>query len=263
MKNLVKKYDDAVSPVVGVMLMLVVTIIVAAVVSSFAGSLVGANAEKTPTLTMDVKIVNTGFFAGSGFFATVTGVSQPILTSDLQLVTAWTARDGTSGGETISAGTNNFFANPSGRVGAGSTSAVRAYPPWGFGSGVSSNENIRRFFEVPAHYFGNYALMPGTSMSAWPAPYTGESIGGMVCARGNNCANPAGFNSGYGIPTLYEYTRDSTSGADYADGHVDAMQAMLGNDWQKLRLGDVVSVSIIHTPSGKTIFRQSVPVSEA
>ena len=33
--------DDAVSPVVGVMLMLVVTIIIAAVVAAFAGGLVG------------------------------------------------------------------------------------------------------------------------------------------------------------------------------------------------------------------------------
>lgn len=38
--------DEAVSPVVGVMLMLVVTIIIAAVVSGFAGGLVGGGARK-------------------------------------------------------------------------------------------------------------------------------------------------------------------------------------------------------------------------
>jgi len=39
--------DEAVSPVVGVMLMLVVTIIIAAIVSGFAGGLAGSQ-EKVP-----------------------------------------------------------------------------------------------------------------------------------------------------------------------------------------------------------------------
>ncbi len=42
--------DAAVSPVIGVMLMLVVTIIIAAVVSSFAGGL-GTTKDATPTVT--------------------------------------------------------------------------------------------------------------------------------------------------------------------------------------------------------------------
>lgn len=45
--------DDAVSPVVGVMLMLVVTIIIAALVSSFAGGL-GTSTEATPTVAFTV-----------------------------------------------------------------------------------------------------------------------------------------------------------------------------------------------------------------
>ncbi len=44
MKHMAKK-DDAVSPVVGVMLMLVVTIIIAAVVSGFAGGLAGGTGK--------------------------------------------------------------------------------------------------------------------------------------------------------------------------------------------------------------------------
>ena len=43
--------DAAVSPVIGVMLMLVVTIIIAAVVSSFAGGL-GTTKDTTPTVTL-------------------------------------------------------------------------------------------------------------------------------------------------------------------------------------------------------------------
>lgn len=47
--------EEAVSPVVGVMLMLVVTIIIAAVVSSFAGGL-ATSTEKAPNAVLDVKI---------------------------------------------------------------------------------------------------------------------------------------------------------------------------------------------------------------
>lgn len=46
--------DSAVSPVIGILLMLVVTIIIAAVVSSFAGSM-ASGSEKAPTLSFTGK----------------------------------------------------------------------------------------------------------------------------------------------------------------------------------------------------------------
>jgi len=51
--------NDAVSPVIGVMLMLVVTIIIAAFVSAFAGNAFG-NTETTPAAALDVKILSNG-----------------------------------------------------------------------------------------------------------------------------------------------------------------------------------------------------------
>ena len=51
--------DAAVSPVIGVMLMLVVTIIIAAVVSAFAGSLVGG-IDKAPQVALGAKLVSAG-----------------------------------------------------------------------------------------------------------------------------------------------------------------------------------------------------------
>ena len=47
--------EDAVSPVIGVMLMLVVTIVIAAVVAAFASGL-GTDMESTPTAVFDVEI---------------------------------------------------------------------------------------------------------------------------------------------------------------------------------------------------------------
>lgn len=75
------KQDDAVSPVIGVMLMLVVTIIIAALVSAFAGGLATTN-EAPPTVTFDVD-----FSKGTGMLITCTGSSGAILkTSDISLL---------------------------------------------------------------------------------------------------------------------------------------------------------------------------------
>lgn len=62
--------DDAVSPVVGVMLMLVVTIIIAALVSSFAGGL-GTSTEATPTITFTVD-----YSRSNGLLLTCTAASE-------------------------------------------------------------------------------------------------------------------------------------------------------------------------------------------
>ena len=51
-----KHSENGVSPVVGVMLMLVVTIIIASVVSAFAGGLWG-NTDKAPVVTIQASIV--------------------------------------------------------------------------------------------------------------------------------------------------------------------------------------------------------------
>lgn len=55
-----KKSEDAVSPVIGVMLLLVVTIVIAAVVAVFASG-VGADAEPMPATAVDVVSVSTGY----------------------------------------------------------------------------------------------------------------------------------------------------------------------------------------------------------
>ncbi|WP_292410662.1 MULTISPECIES: type IV pilin N-terminal domain-containing protein [unclassified Methanoculleus] len=78
--------DDAVSPVVGVMLMLVVTIIIAAVVSSFASGIGGTN-EKAP-------VASLGFDVRAGEKGTVVHMEnlggEALYTGDLQIVTTYT-----------------------------------------------------------------------------------------------------------------------------------------------------------------------------
>jgi len=150
--------EDAVSPVVGVMLMLVVTIIIAAVVSGFAGGLMGGNTnQKTPTLAMDVKIANTGNATGTGFYATVLSISEPTATKNLKITTSWvtTLKDTTYG--TIGTGL------ASGATITGSTSATQ--PPYGFGPGISGNVSLTSPYNI-TQSFGNYTFTQGTGLIA-------------------------------------------------------------------------------------------------
>lgn len=57
--NLKERNEDAVSPVIGVMLMLVVTIVIAAVVAAFAGGL-GSDVEMAPTAALDIDVYSDG-----------------------------------------------------------------------------------------------------------------------------------------------------------------------------------------------------------
>ena len=67
-----KKSEDAVSPVIGVMLMLVVTIIIAAVVAVFASG-VGMDAEPAPATAVDVVGVSASETVHLGFMILPTG----------------------------------------------------------------------------------------------------------------------------------------------------------------------------------------------
>lgn len=91
-----KKSDDAVSPVIGVMLMLVVTVVIAAAVTIFATGVVGET-EAAPVAALDVKIYDyyqalddTG---GPDFHITHLS-GEPVDTKDIELRFSWTHKDG-------------------------------------------------------------------------------------------------------------------------------------------------------------------------
>ena len=83
--------DDAVSPVIGIMLMLVVTIIVAALVSSFASG-VTASQERAPVATLDVVVSAAVVPSGNiDSFVQVKNLGGETLnTGDLSIVTTYT-----------------------------------------------------------------------------------------------------------------------------------------------------------------------------
>ncbi|HXX55746.1 MAG TPA: type IV pilin [Methanoregula sp.] len=264
--------DKAVSPVVGVMLMLVVVIIIAAVVSGFAGSLMGGT-KSAPQLAMDVHIANNGVYSTSYFKAAVTSVSAPINTHDLQIVTSWSSQPMVNGavikgGGNATPGVTNFNVayDAESSQSSGSPPVWRMISPQGDGPGVGQNgteTSYGRPYEGTGAtdmtsigqngitnytWFGNYNIEAGTVLFAQPfgAKYDGTN-----------------FSVGYGTAAkwAYNYGTDS-SGATFSPypQSVDEMQAILGQNWYTLRPGDTVNVKVIHIPSGKVIWQASVPV---
>ena len=95
----------------------------------------------------------------------------------------------------------------------------------------------------------------------------GGSLGGQATGSG-------GFSVGYGMAPnttagnsgggRYQYSYGTTSVGDATfdpyPASVDQMKAVLGNNWNLLRAGDVVTMKVIHTPSGKTIWQKDIVV---
>jgi hypothetical protein len=277
------------------MLMLVVTIIIAAVVSGFAGNLAGsAAAKKTPSLNMDVKIINTGDWHGSGFFATVTSVSDPIPTKDLKIVTSWTGRVlRADNGIIVSMGAvcnpNNLYRTGQSLAGPVITEESTVLPfngtsninvlydptvsldqvytvPFGNGPGINGTESYdstKRSFSLPGQQFGNYTLIQGTTMTAVPS--------GAVDTDSMGSGGQSNTHGGYiaGVYTQPSFNGVTTEICPYVyqscplDTCIDPTKAVLGKNWYNLLWGDTVNVKVIYTPTGSVIYNKDIPVTES
>lgn len=150
-----KTNTDAVSPVVGVMLMLVVTIIIAAIAGSFAGNL-GGNAEKAPAAAIEAKIISNGGDDGNQYVMTFEHLGgDPIPTKDLKILT--------------------YYTEPSGKEHMNEhTSLDRSLDIFGDGKSVRVPYLADVSAGVPGDQavdFGNFAFMTGDVLS------TGSSLG--------------------------------------------------------------------------------------
>lgn len=231
--------EEGVSPVVGVMLMLVVTIIIAAVVSGFAGGLASTQ-QKAPAASFECRISNSGGWGTSTFDLLCKSTDVAIPTKDLKLVTMWTMKNGTVV-RTVITGPSN---TPNTYYNYTTEWNTKYNSPLGFGPGV--NQTMYSGSYYPDQHFGNYTLVAGTRMHNVAAGYT-TSTGGYGVTPG----------------TRYQYSTGSYDLGPTDDPRgVDAMMAILGTDWYQLRPGDVVQVQLIHTPSQKVIFDEKVKVEE-
>ncbi|MDD1702037.1 MAG: type IV pilin [Methanoregula sp.] len=250
----------AVSSVVGIMLMIVVVIVIAAVVAGFSGGMVGSTTKNAPTLILDVKIINTGFwYSGSGFYATVSSASRPIPTNELKIVTSWTIVNKTTGeretgGSTVMPNITNVNHNVCSGSNGWKLWVNPSTAPFGAGSGiVGYNPSQSGWNAVPGYYdseqFGSYMLVPGTTLSA-PA---NKCICSCLYSSGGVCPNGVCTGLAYGADSRYTYGDSSI---------IDPAIAVLGQNWNHLRAGDTVNVKVIHIPTNSILFDKNILVTE-
>lgn len=175
----VKKSDDAVSPVIGIMLVLVVTVIIGAIVAAFATGLVGEETGPAPNAKLEVGIY-TAEPSLNGIYPTMklSHISgDPLETKDLKLTFSW---DCSGGDECVSNTPGHHFSTykyeDDGRWGTYSSTAGSVNIFGGNVVGVSNLMNFKDGFIQPLYI--NYG---DGSTSKWG----GEFFGGtFILERG-------------------------------------------------------------------------------
>ncbi|MCA1917674.1 type IV pilin N-terminal domain-containing protein [Methanospirillum hungatei] len=123
-----RKKESAVSPVIGIMLMLIVTVILAAILSGYVGGM-SETKSRPPQLVLQTEACRS---PNVNVTMMVLSAGDGIPTKDLKILTTW----GTNHGNTT-IGTKGIY-------------------PIGLGPGIKGSEG--------ADHFGNYSLLGGTRM---------------------------------------------------------------------------------------------------
>ena len=222
-KENIRNNSEAVSPVVGVMLMLVVTVIIAGIASGFASGFV-LGSTYPPSGTFNCKVINGGSWENSFFELDVLTVSEPIPTKDVKLTVSWIASDGTYD-SVVTLGPAD---TANGEEPNCQYDSYKYNVPLGYGPDIDYCPPEVCVYNTQQEY-GNYALVAGRVLYASP---NGES------------------GVGYGTGQPYKYSDDSS----------DPMRAVLGKDWNHLRSGDRVNVRLTHIPTSSILYDNDVIV---
>lgn len=225
--------DNAVSPVVGVMLMLVVVIIISAVVSAYAGGLTSKE-QKAPVAILDIEInslENAGAMPpwGDGYYTptmTIRHVSgDPLPTKDLKIITYFqnsstTKTIGTLQGEVSVAGDAAWYYYTAGQY----CGVFFINDPKQYGTGAVQNTRGRE------NWFGNASaiLKPGDILTT-PAQF---------CGNYDDNQGPSSPHKNTGMNYLFGFNV-----SDPVNG---------------FRSGSIAEIKILHIPSGKYIYDKKV-----
>jgi archaeal type IV pilus assembly protein PilA len=215
------KTDDGVSPVVGVMLMLSVTVIIAAIVSAAAGGLSGTE-KKAPSSILEVRFYDNRSYGGfSADAMTIEHISgSPLQTRDLSITT--------------------YFRNESGQLIKGYLLGEKGVPgddAWNdFGSGTYSGV----LFINDRDRFGSPLRGSDTGYTSWFGNASAVLMAGDVLVTPAQFCGPSAPHNNPGLN--YILNADTT---DPASGY---------------RPGAVITTKIVHIPSGQLIFDKDVVV---
>jgi hypothetical protein len=234
MKGKNRKADDAVSPVIGVLLMLVVTIIIAAVVSGFAGGLVGSQ-EKAPqasiVVTSSVGLPPNTYNTYELVFTHQSG--EPINTKDVKIITWLTLPNGTVIKHTQSANSPAAFAL---RNSSAPNTIFYVRPPF--------IDDTMKYVRTNGEYLPQSAIDSGTESPAWFGKYAFTSGTQVRTYNANITAAFLGL-----VPDISIYPVVTTDTA-YNDG-ANLLKACFTNQSQ-------VEVKWLHVPSGKYILDKTI-----
>lgn len=219
-------HESAVSPVIGVMFMLVVTVIVAALVSSFASGL-GSTAEPAPTTAFEISI-RAGDAVGRGATTSAPGMEpecvvltvvsgETLHSRDLKIITTYTVPDQYNGVPVANAG-KVIKHTLDGSIGQEDV--------WDSGA----DPFIHQVNGYRLSDFALRSLAPGNGMKGSAAPYFGDCL----------------FKPGE--PYWFK-DRSAFLGFDITDRTAYGFQD-----------GSVVHITIVHTPTGQTIYDREVTV---
>ena len=168
---IVKKSDDAVSPVIGVMLMVVIVVIIAAVVTAFATGMM-SETEAAPVAALDVEILNSA--------ATLSDLNGPELfithrsgdavdTKDIELQFSWVCgvADCTYGGVHSSTYSADGFkeAHPNG-ISSNLNNRMQALYVKTTMAPERTEYNSYTAGGLTNYYFGDVILTPGLKLTA-------------------------------------------------------------------------------------------------
>lgn len=139
-----KKTESAVSPVIGIMLMLTITLILAAIISGFTGG-IAQKQDKPPSLLMDISLINSSKY--NSLDIAIISVSEAIPSRDLKFITEWRSNDGVLTRKTIDKGSQKV--------------KDESDKEWRYPIGLTVNTTA-----VNMSNFGEFSLLPGTRIIA-------------------------------------------------------------------------------------------------
>ena len=234
-----KKSDDAISPVIGVMLMLVVTVVIAAAVTIFATGVVGET-EPAPVAVLDVEIFSnifglTGLYGPDLWITHVSG--EPVDTKDIELRFSWTHKINEGGTEVECTHYSCYSAD-----------GMKVKRPSGITDGGSVARDQALYVKTASNldnYFGSVILTPGLKLFA-NSDFLAEDYGGGVVKNTGSLFMDAIFDN-------YELTANVGSSGNPAT-------PTTGGIMEHLQPGTAVDVMIIHLPSNKAIYDNTVIV---
>jgi len=210
-----KKSEDAISPVIGVMLMLAVTVIIAAAVVMISTGLM-ADTEPAPTANLDIKLESARYKNGySDYYVPdlqITHVSgDPLNTADLRLTFTWDCPHGSSCSYTDDG--HHFssyayedkpegYANGLGESEGGLFGISRVFVPSGY---VGTLQPLYiNSGSMAGKYFGSFTMTRGMTLCAFSVHLVEDHNGEIIYHHKGNPALDVILNNGHVMTECFE-----------------------------------------------------------